>query len=384
MVRARDRSASADHVVAGEVKLWDLVLRRPIMEWAASSDGMLQIHEHAGGRELLTQARDGRVKLWDMGRLSTGAAPGEALVRSLHTDAFHFTRCAVAERGCALARPLVDETHAASGDDEREKAPDGSRASSGLAALLKAHAEEEAPVEEEDSLPGPNPVFDAEDVAAYLVLAPAESAEAMTLWDSRASSCAQELALGETKARNVGMCLSAKLWLPSADPSSRPPIALLGYENGDIIAWDLRMMLPRVHARSNFFKSPVMGLDLAHDGQRIFAAGVEPKARSCKLDASGRILPRGPPLPVTCEATEHAKDGVGELALRPDGKLFATGGWDYRIRLFSAKPPNFKPLAVLRYHDASVNALAFSPDSALLAAGSKDYKISLWSVYAPT
>ena len=66
--------------------------------------------------------------------------------------------------------------------------------------------------------------------------------------------------------------------------------------------------------------------------------------------------------------------GVGQLALRGDGKVIASAGWDYRVRLFSAK--SLKRLAVLRYHDASVNALDWSPD--LLATGSKDTKVAVW------
>lgn len=206
----------------------------------------------------------------------------------------------------------------------------------------------------------------------------------MTLWDTRCRSYAQRLGLDETASRSLGMCMSSKLWLPSANSDGQSPLALLGYENGDIIAWDIAMMQPRIHTRCNLLKSPVMGLDMSSDGRRIFVAGVEPKARVCKLQSSGRVVQRGPPLPVNCEASEHAKDGVGQLALRPDGRLFATAGWDYRIRLFSAKGPTFKPLAILRYHDASINALDFSPDSTLLAAGSKDYKISIWSLYPPS
>ena len=44
------------------------------------------------------------------------------------------------------------------------------------------------------------------------------------------------------------------------------------------------------------------------------------------------------------------------------------------MRLFSAK--SLRRLAVLRYHDASVNALDWSSD--MLATGSKDTKVAVW------
>lgn len=307
--------ASGD--TGGQVKLWDLVLQRPVVEWAASGDGIVEIHEHAGGRQVLTQARDGYIKLWDLDRLLAGDQPDACLARSLHTDAFHFARCAVAPRGSTA------------------------------------------------------------DDADYMILAPSGSFAAMTLWDSRCDAYSQKLAVDNDDA--MGMCMSSRLWL--GHNRDRPPLALLGYENGQILCWDLRHT--RVHATATIFTSPVMGIDVSADGKRVFTAGIEPAARVCRLTDDAKLVPTGPPLPVVCDSTEHAKDGVGQLALRPDGKIFVTAGWDFRIRVFAAKPPHYRPLAVLRHHDDSVNALDFAPDSSLLAAGSKDSKVSLWRIFPP-
>lgn len=304
--------ASGD--IDGQLKLWDLIVQRPLKEWAyPSNDGILEIHGHAGDRELLTQSRDGRIRLWDLERLASGAEPSDALSRTIFTDAFHFARCSVSS-------------------------PSSSAESN-----------------------------------EYLVLAPCDEMEAMCLWDTRADTYSQKLDLSaEGDSSSLGMAMSSKL--------VGSTLAVVGYESGDIIAFDL--IASRVRARRTLFKSPVMGLDT--DGERVYAAGVEPKARVCKLDGD-KILTRSPQLPVNCESTEHAKDGVGQLMLRPDGKLFATAGWDYRLRLFSTRAPTFKPLAVLRYHSASINAITFSSDSTILAAGSKDFKISLWSdLYPPS
>lgn len=121
--------------------------------------------------------------------------------------------------------------------------------------------------------------------------------------------------------------------------------------------------------------------------------------------------------------TKHA--GQQGLHLRSDGKIFATAGWDSRVRVYSAK--TLKELAVLKWHKDGCYATVFadvdvpcndshhqatksSPDGhtqqletreqqskyqALvelernnkaqtthwLAAGSKDGKISLWDIY---
>jgi ASTRA-associated protein 1 len=115
--------------------------------------------------------------------------------------------------------------------------------------------------------------------------------------------------------------------------------------------------------------------------------------------------------------TKHA--GQQGLRMRSDGKIFATAGWDARIRVYSAKA--MRELAVLKWHKDGCYAVAFAlidPEkdcsstlaistnrevvsahqgSALdaikeqrsaraqnthwLAAGGKDGKISLWDIY---
>jgi len=121
--------------------------------------------------------------------------------------------------------------------------------------------------------------------------------------------------------------------------------------------------------------------------------------------------------------TKHA--GQQGLQIRSDGKIFATAGWDSRVRVYSAK--TLKELAVLKWHkdgcfatafadvnvlcndmlaqgtrpyaDGSTNQLAIREQKSKhqasvelernnkaqfthwLAAGSKDGKVSLWDIY---
>lgn len=123
--------------------------------------------------------------------------------------------------------------------------------------------------------------------------------------------------------------------------------------------------------------------------------------------------------------TKHS--GQQDLQVRSDGKIFATAGWDARVRVYSAK--TMKELAVLKWHKIGCYATAFAEietsgpmkteenismieeesaekqnDKALthptstistvqqrrdakaqsthwLAAGSKDGKVSLWDIY---
>ncbi|RTE77107.1 hypothetical protein BHE90_008418 [Fusarium euwallaceae] len=124
--------------------------------------------------------------------------------------------------------------------------------------------------------------------------------------------------------------------------------------------------------------------------------------------------------------TKHS--GQQSLSIRSDGKIFATAGWDSKVRVYSAK--TMKELAVLKWHQVGCYAVAFadvtisnaakenemqepneseSQDQSIvsrrtgsligtglsvkdqriatarkthwIAAGAKDGKISLWDIY---
>jgi WD40 repeat protein len=76
---------------------------------------------------------------------------------------------------------------------------------------------------------------------------------------------------------------------------------------------------------------------------------------------------------ISYDFTSPASDGIkswstgqighASVALSPNEKVIATGGWDGRIRLFSASTG--KPLGELSYHRESVHILAFANTRAL-------------------
>ena len=89
----------------------------------------------------------------------------------------------------------------------------------------------------------------------------------------------------------------------------------------------------------------------------------------------------------TCRVDEKSagKPGVSICKFRPgDGRLWAVGGWDYRVRLFDRSRGN--PLAILRGHKSSIGALDWAPDadsSGLLASsGTADRQIFVWQCFS--
>ena len=79
------------------------------------------------------------------------------------------------------------------------------------------------------------------------------------------------------------------------------------------------------------------------------------------------------------------RNGVNDVAVRRyDGKIFASAGWDHRVRIFAlgcGTHSRVRPLAVLRFHSESVTSVDFAPKDSILASGSRDTSIALWKLY---
>lgn len=113
-------------------------------------------------------------------------------------------------------------------------------------------------------------------------------------------------------------------------------------------------------------------------------------AASCKSGFSGSAdeslaafdvsLPKGS-IGLAQQLRLPGKPGIADVAVRPDGRIAASAGWDGKIRVWHGRKRT--PLAVLRWHSQQVACVSFSRDNKLLAAGGRDNHISLWSLYPP-
>jgi serine/threonine protein kinase len=87
----------------------------------------------------------------------------------------------------------------------------------------------------------------------------------------------------------------------------------------------------------------------------------------------------GPALHASIVATLTGHTGtVSAVAISPDGKTLATGGFDDRVRLWGF--PDGREGPWLSGHTGDVNAVAFSPDGKVLAAAGDDRTVRFWYV----
>jgi WD40 repeat protein len=91
------------------------------------------------------------------------------------------------------------------------------------------------------------------------------------------------------------------------------------------------------------------------------AAGLSSLLSAAPPQARPQPLPPRPKIvsvqqPSKVNKTKHA--GQQSLRVRSDGRIFATGGWDSRVRIYSSK--TLKEVAVLKWHKEGVYAVDFA------------------------
>eukprot|EP01028_Stygiella_incarcerata_P002386 TRINITY_DN14457_c0_g1_i1.p1 TRINITY_DN14457_c0_g1~~TRINITY_DN14457_c0_g1_i1.p1 ORF type:complete len:330 (-),score=62.57 TRINITY_DN14457_c0_g1_i1:55-1023(-) len=148
---------------------------------------------------------------------------------------------------------------------------------------------------------------------------------------------------------------------------------LCGREDGSVDLLDMRTSTC-IHSQK-IFKEAVLSVETLMNG-KIVAGSADCEIITLSLnqnpDASFGFRPiRKEILPMK---------GTNCIKERSDGKIFAVGGWDRRVRIFQSR--NGHPLAILKYHTGSVNCVDFhSSGRGLLASGAADSRIALWNIY---
>jgi WD40 repeat protein len=224
----------------------------------------------------------------------------------------------------------------------------------------------------------------------------------------------------DTNPRGHGMLTS----LAFSETGGGRPILACGMESGSLFFHDLAMLrnndtsfrrapifCQQASCSVKLSKDPVLALDMTPsvlpgssgaDGSVVAIAGmagdaaelselaaidqgtvavVKATLRDESLEA--RLRARF----ATCQIGDgegRGKPGVSICRFRPDGRMFAVGGWDKRLRIFD-RSKAASPLAILKGHEASVTSADWAPDaisSGLLATGAGDGCIYIWRCFS--
>ncbi len=343
------------------MRVWSLADLRPcaVRRLHPVTSGVLGLRLVArGGQTLLvSQGRDGAVLVWPCGpELALPEAPARAFGHGLYSFCRFSTLAPPAPASAAVQEAEEAAAFAAGavGDaaQSAEPPPASPRAAhrAAVAALHVCDADSAGEAPALLALPG-----DAEDRA-----------------EVRCLSCGAALAAldGARAADKSGLLMALRLF----EARGRVLLAA-GYEAGTVLVWDLGggFAAPRVLAQGKLHAEPVMALDVDADGGGGVSSSAEDRVVSFTIDYESGVISEA-------RALTARGEGVGDVALRPDGALVAAAGWDGRVRLF--RRASGRALAVLKYHRAAATAAAFGPRSYRLATGARDGTVALWDCYA--
>lgn len=149
-----------------------------------------------------------------------------------------------------------------------------------------------------------------------------------------------------------------------------------GYEDGQVMIhlhqgafgspgqWQ-RVMISKPHSQ------PILSIDLLPSKTHFLSSSADAKiAKFSLITHSSHGTDAEQAQPEKAVNTKHA--GQQGLSVRSDGKIFATAGWDGRVRVYSVK--TLKELAVLKWHQGGCYSTAFAAIDADLG-GSEDQEI---------
>ncbi|ETW83110.1 hypothetical protein HETIRDRAFT_238895, partial [Heterobasidion irregulare TC 32-1] len=151
----------------------------------------------------------------------------------------------------------------------------------------------------------------------------------------------------------------------SSESRSKHPQLLTSYENGSVSMWQYsvdkeksiegigweRLWSTKMHVESGLLMAMAASAN-HHLALSVSADHLIARYNLAALDDDANSVG------AACTAHRTKRPGNGSIALREDGRVCAVGGWDGKIRLYSAK--TLKPLGTLVYHKDSVQAIAWA------------------------
>ncbi|XP_068646709.1 protein DECREASED SIZE EXCLUSION LIMIT 1 [Aristolochia californica] len=355
-------SGSAD----GELRIWDTVQHRTLSStWAHGGvAGIIGVATSpAIGNCVISQGKDGTVKCWD---IDDGGLSRKPLL-TIKSNSYNF---------CKLSIPLCSAGSIQVGDVEPAKQLGSSVMDFEDSQSVEVGADNEGPQRSPEESSASMGDYET-NVMLKTVALVGEQTSQVEIWDLNSAkriACLPQTCNGthaEISTKPRGMCMAVQSFINSE--ASGFLNVLAGYEDGSMAWWDLRS--PGTPLSSvKFHSEPV--LSIAVDG--LCKGGISGAADS-KIIVFFLDHERG-----SCLVKKEInldRPGIAGTAIRSDGKIAATAGWDHRLRIYNYCKGN--ALAILKYHRATCNAVSFSTDCKQMASSSEDGTVALWELYPP-
>ena len=249
-----------------------------------------------------------------------------------------------------------------------------------------------------------------------LIALPSEQEAYVTIRDNRVSPHSQPAFFFHGSgihdvehSKMYGMVMSLGM-----QSSGARQMVVCGMENGSLVLHDLLMVSrtvpserpPSCVSEISLGADPVLSLDLAPsrstkgDDALVAVAGLAGEAVEIENAAEtekGRvafikavrddqrwIMRQRARVGIGVDGkASKGMSGVSICRFRPDGRLFAAGGWDRRLRIYR-RNSDATPLAILRGHSGSVDAMDWAPgasSSGFIATGGSDGLVIIWRCF---
>ncbi|OIV97604.1 hypothetical protein TanjilG_12361 [Lupinus angustifolius] len=298
------------------------------------------------------QGRDGTVKIWDFSDAGLSRIP----LLKIETNTYHFCKLSTVKTPSALSK--------------EGKVSEVGQMSAGEVSDFEKEVFVDAPCSErcEENM--------HHEGLQYVALS-GENSSMVEIWDLKSAErfvqFPSNIPSNSSSVRNNGrgMCMALQLFLPSESQGFLNVLA--GYEDGSMLWWDVRN--PGVPMTSvKFHSEPVLSVCIDDSCNGGISGAADDKIVMYSLQPSSGAC-------VVKKEISLERPGISGTAIRPDGKIAATAGWDHRIRIYNYHKGN--ALAILKYHHATCNAVTYSSDSKLMASASEDTTVALWELYPP-
>lgn len=347
----------------GELRTWDTIQHRTLSSaWVHSAvHGIISVASgpSLGDNNILSQGRDGTVKLWD---IENGGLSRVPLV-TLRTNSYNFCKLSLVKKPTVQVKqvePSAQEHYV----DPSEYVGADMLNGSGVK-VRKYQPDNSMGLNDEVHTEGPK----------YVAVAGEQSQ--VEIWDLNTAERCTTFPQGspngmiDQSARARGLCMAIQAFIPSESQGSLNILA--GYEDGTIAWWDIRNTAAPLSS-VKFHSEPVISLSVDQSCHGGISGGADEKIMVFNLDYNlGTCIVR--------KEIGLERPGIAGTSIRTDGKIAATAGWDHRVRIYNYRKGS--PLAILKYHNATCNAVTFSSDCKLLASSSEDTTVALWEIYPP-